>query len=97
MNASFGLRDAAFSKLAVDSAHLPCRRSMDPIVDPSQSGKRSGKVRIEPRRLLKKLLGLFNSGAKLVRTRAQIVSLDKHQVGFAVFRGLAFDLRPFRG
>src|SRR5207253_7416448 len=51
-----------------------------PIVDPCQSGKRSCKVRVESRRLLKKLLGLFNSGAKFVRTRAQIVSLDKGQV-----------------
>src|SRR5207244_12567874 len=48
-----------------------------PIVDPCQSGKRSCKVRIESRRLLIKLLGLFNSGAKFVRTRASIVSLEK--------------------
>src|SRR5207247_9860271 len=68
-----------------------------PIVDPCQSGKRSCKVRIESCCLLKKLLSFFNSWAKFVRTRVQIVSLEKREVGFAVFRGLTLDLRLFRG
>ena len=63
-----------------------------PIFNPRQSGKRTGKVRIEFCCFLKKLLGLFCVTAEFVRARDQIVSLEKREVGFAVFGGLALNL-----
>src|SRR6266850_1359763 len=63
-----------------------------PFFDPRQSGKRSGKVGVEFRRFLKKLLSLFCITAKLVHACEQIVSFEKREVRFAVFRGLTLNL-----
>src|SRR5262249_53154457 len=64
-----------------------------PIVDPGQSGKRSRKVWVKFRDLFKKLLRLFGVTAESVRPVAQLVSLHKSQIGFAVLSGPALDLR----
>src|SRR4029077_16624350 len=68
-----------------------------PVLNPSQSGKRTGKLGIKFRCFLKKLLGLFCITPEFVHAREQIVSLEKREVGFAVLRRFALDLRFFRG
>ena len=68
-----------------------------PVLNPSQSGKRTGELGIKFRCFLKKLLGLFCITPEFVHAREQIVSLEKREVGFAVFRRFALDLRFFRG
>jgi hypothetical protein len=62
-------------------------------VDPCQCSKCAGEVRIEFRRFLKKLLGLFGIAAEFIRPIKHLVSLHKRQIGFAIFRGSALDLR----